>query len=198
MTLATNPYGMPPGTVLLGSRLLRPLFLRLLFLFSACLVPPVMAETGGKVLDHYHNPALQTYAGGQPSPDQLRALAEAGVQHVINLRPRAEQGGFDEADAVTAAGMQYHHLPIAGGRDINFDNAAKLDRLLSQTADQTVLLHCASGNRVGALIALRASMAGVENEAAIAEGKRWGLTGLESLVRQRLGAAEAAGEASEQ
>lgn len=192
MTLASRPPRAHPATLLLPA----------LLALWACFSLPAMAEdavdTNTEVLGTFHNPARQTYSGGQPSPGQLGALADAGVQHVINLRPQAEQGGFDEAGALAAAGMQYHHLPIAGGKDINFANAARLDRLLSETANQTVLLHCASGNRVGALIALRASMAGVEKEAAIAEGKRWGLTGLEPLVRQRLGAADAADEAPEQ
>jgi protein tyrosine phosphatase (PTP) superfamily phosphohydrolase (DUF442 family) len=62
--------------------------------------------------------------------------------------------------------------------------------LLAETlrliGDEPVLLHCASGNRVGALIALGTRLKGAETEAAIAKGKQWGLTGLEPIVRGKL------------
>src|SRR5690606_38327465 len=49
------------------------------------------------------------------------------------------------------------------------------------------LVHCASGNRVGALAALRAAwLQGADEEAAIAEGRRWGLRSLETEVRSSL------------
>lgn len=152
------------------------------------------APTTASFLNDYRHPAPGTYAGGQPSAGDIRALAAAGPGHIINLRPAAEPGGFDEAAVAAAAGLGYHNLPIAGGGDINFANAAKLDALLAETDGETRLLHCASGNRVGALMALRASMAGLDDEAAIIEGRRWGLTGLESVVRQRLSDARSAGQ----
>ena len=126
------------------------------------------------------------YVGGQPSADDLQRLAESGVRYVINLRPAAEQTGYDESAAVQAEGMEYHNLPVAGAADISFANAQALDALLAEIGDEPVLLHCASGNRVGALMALRAAMQGQDDEAAIAEGRRWGMTRLEPLVRQRL------------
>lgn len=130
--------------------------------------------------------AANRYVGGQPSADDLQRLAASGVRHVINLRPAAEHTGYDESAAVAAEGMQYHNLPVAGAADISFANAQALDALLADIGDEPVLLHCASGNRVGALMALRAAMQGQDDEAAIAEGRRWGMTRLEPLVRQRL------------
>ena len=50
----------------------------------------------------------------------------------------------------------------------------------------TTLVHCASGNRVGALIALQHGLESGDVDAAIAEGKRWGLTRLEPVVRNAL------------
>lgn len=131
-------------------------------------------------------PAENRYVGGQPSAADLQRLAASGVRHVINLRPAAEQAGYDESAAVTAEGMQYHNLPVAGAADISFANAQALDALLADIGDEPVLLHCASGNRVGALMALRAAMQGQDEESAIAEGRRWGMTRLEPVVRQRL------------
>jgi len=62
-----------------------------------------------------------------------------------------------------------------------------LDELIA-AANGPVLIHCGSGNRVGALLALRESLAGADDEAAIEYGKEGGLTGLEDRVRDVLGA----------
>jgi len=49
-----------------------------------------------------------------------------------------------------------------------------------------VLVHCGSGNRVGALLALRASLDGADDEKALALGREGGLSSLEGVVRERL------------
>ncbi|MNN82154.1 hypothetical protein D3C81_1990580 [compost metagenome] len=49
-----------------------------------------------------------------------------------------------------------------------------------------MLLHCASGNRVGALLALLAHERGLDEEAAIAEGRAAGLGSLEPTVRAQI------------
>jgi len=127
-----------------------------------------------------------TYVSGQPSPEQLQAAAAAGIKHVINLRPKAEMK-WDEAGAVAALGMQYHFIPVAGAADVNTSNAATLQLALQALRGERVLLHCASGNRVGALVALQAGLDRPgEVEAAIAKGRNWGLTRLEAVVRQQL------------
>lgn len=134
----------------------------------------------------FESPAANRYAGGQPSAAALLELRDAGVRHVINLRTDAEPQAYDEAAQVTALGMTYHHLPVAGAAGVNVENAQALDALLAGLGDEPLLLHCASGNRVGALMALRAALHGSSTEAAIAEGYRWGLRSLTPVVRQRL------------
>ena len=59
-------------------------------------------------------PSALIMVGGQPNSYHLTALAEAGVKHVINLRPQAEFPDFDEAQLAGATGMEYHLLPIDG------------------------------------------------------------------------------------
>lgn len=142
-----------------------------------------LADTG---IEHLRQAAPQRYVSPQPSDSQFEALAEAGVGHIINLRPRSEQDDFDEAERVRSLGMQYHHLAVAGKADISFANARKLDTLLQQVGEAPTLLHCATGNRVGALIALRASLQGAALEEAVAQGQAWGLSSLEPVVRERL------------
>ena len=117
----------------------------------------------------------------------VRRLREAGIRHVINLRPTEENPQFDEAREVLEQGLVYHYIPIRGGQSLTSENARELDRLLEQIGNEPTLIHCSSGNRVGALIAVReAWIKGRSADAAIAEGKNWGLTKLESTVRDLL------------
>lgn len=132
-------------------------------------------------------PAANTLSSGQPTEEQLRILAQAGVKHIVNLRTASEQD-WDEAAFVKSLGMEYHSIPVARTGGITSANAQSLSQLLERI-DQPALVHCGSGNRVGALMAVSAAQSrGLDIDAAVAEGQRWGLTGLESTVREVLAA----------
>ena len=146
-----------------------------------------MQKAGGAtVLEGLANPADGIRSGGRISAADLPALDAAGVRHVIDLTPDDETPDFDEAATVRAAGMRYDNLPIRGAGDLTRENVVAFDRLI-EGIDRPALVQCGSGNRVGALAALRAAwLDGADDEAAVAEGKRWGLRGLEGEVRERL------------
>jgi uncharacterized protein (TIGR01244 family) len=130
-------------------------------------------------------PGLLT--GGQPSPSDWAALKAQGVTMVVNLRPDAEMAGRNEAAEVAAAGMAYVGIPVAGADAIDADNARRLWTLLKVNG-APVFVHCASGNRAGALLALGAAQSGgMTPEAALEFGRQAGLAGLEPVVRERLG-----------
>lgn len=129
--------------------------------------------------------ANNVYAGGQPSEGQLKALKAAGVRHIITLRPDKEIN-WDEGALVESLGMQYHSFPIAGAGDLNNDKAAEMNTLLKSLGGEKTLIHCASSNRIGALVALHQVEQGVELETAMAEGRRWGMTKLEKVVRNKI------------
>ncbi len=62
-----------------------------------------------------------------------------------------------------------------------------LDKVLLEHKDKNVLVHCASGNRVGALFALRAAwLDGKEKDLALKIGRERGLTSLEKTVSEML------------
>ena len=127
-------------------------------------------------------------AGGQPSQAQLEQAAKNGLKWVIDLRPAREDHGFDEPAIAPGQGLTYVSLPIGGPDDLTLANARKLDELLSQAGDASVLVHCASGNRVGALIALRAAwLQDQSTENALARGREWGLTKMQPMVAKLLG-----------
>jgi uncharacterized protein (TIGR01244 family) len=122
---------------------------------------------------------------GQPNAEALRIAADAGYAAVIDLRGTDEDRGLDEKATVEALGMDYVSLPIADKGAINYANAEELDKLLAEFAGP-VLLHCGSGNRVGALVALRQKLHGASAEDALEKGRVAGLTSLEGVVRERL------------
>ncbi len=146
-------------------------------------------QTGLTRLPDVRFPAPDRIAAGALHADDIALLREAGVREVINLRAPEETPGFDEAAAVRGAGIAYHDLPIRGAADLTRANVMRFDRLLDRAGDNPTLVHCASSNRVGAMIALRAALVeGQSAEAALTEGRRWGLKGLEPAVRQRIDA----------
>lgn len=124
-------------------------------------------------------------SAGQPDEAALEVFADAGYAAIIDLRGPEEDRGFDQKTVIEELGMYYVLLPIVGPDAVNFENAGKLDDLLAQF-DAPVLVHCKSGNRVGGLMALRASLNGADAEEAIEHGKDAGLTRLEDVVRERL------------
>jgi protein tyrosine phosphatase (PTP) superfamily phosphohydrolase (DUF442 family) len=67
----------------------------------------------------------------------------------------------------------------------------KFDQLLKDSAKEDVLVHCASGNRVGAMLALRARwIEGKSAEEALAIGKAAGMTGMTDAVKAKLETAD--------
>lgn len=124
-------------------------------------------------------------ASGQPDSEAFKGFAKNGYKAVIDLRGRDEKRGLDEPRVVEELGMTYIPLPIEGADSISYDNAILLKSLID-AQQGPVLVHCASGNRVGALLALIESLDGADDSAALEAGKNGGLTGLEATVRQRL------------
>ncbi len=120
---------------------------------------------------------------GQPSEADLTAARDSGVRTVVSLCTAGECK-YDEAETVRRLGMNYVNIPVKVPDSVNEDNARLLDAILEVGP---TLLHCSTGNRGAALLALRAfHIAGLDPEEALAAGRRAGLTQLEPLVRERL------------
>ena len=148
---------------------------------------PLKVDLNLVVADGSVRPAGGMTTSGQPDEAAMRVFADSGYAAVIDLRAPDEDRGIDEKVVVEGLGMSYVPLPIVRS-DITYEKAAALDELLS-SYDEPVLVHCGSANRVGALLALRASANGADDEAAIQAGRRAGLTSaeLEALVREEIG-----------
>ena len=136
-------------------------------------------------IPNHTQPTDRVHSGGQPSEDQIRAFKDAGVDLVINMRPEEEME-FDEQALVHELGMRYLHLPIAGPPDLGEAAQAELAKALEDPKGD-VVMHCASGNRCGALYALMSRhIHGKEPEEALEAGRAAGLTKLEPYVRSVL------------
>lgn len=129
-------------------------------------------------------PATGLCTGGRPRPEHLQAARDKGVRTVINLCPDTEAVDYDEATLVRGLGMRYVTIPVAGPTDLTLENARKLAAALADSgAGHPVLLHCASGNRVGALMAVKARFVdGLGADEALALGRSTGLKALEPFV----------------
>jgi protein tyrosine phosphatase (PTP) superfamily phosphohydrolase (DUF442 family) len=122
-----------------------------------------------------------------PGKPPFQALAGAGVRTVIDLRSDPEVPP-ETHSASEAAGIAYERVPVEGDADLELASARALDALLDDPRRYPVAIVCSSGNRVGALLAVRAFwLDGSKPESALALGRAAGLTRLEPSVRLLLG-----------
>ena len=132
-------------------------------------------------------PMPNVFSAGQPSVDDWSTIAANGITTVIDLRPDAERPGRDEAAEVAAAGLAYRQIPVAGPQDLTPEAAQALWQAI-EAAPGKVLVHCASGNRAGALLAIAAAReGGIAPEQALELGREAGMTSTEPRVREVLG-----------
>ncbi len=149
--------------------------------------PPVAAENPLIAVYNARVPVDGVLTGGQPSEEEIERVARAGYRTVVNLRTEGERGTWDEEPVVTDLGMRYISIPVAGVDDINVENARKLAEAVSDPDLRPLFVHCGSGNRIGALFAMKAfHLDGEDAETALAIGRSAGLTRLEPVVAERL------------
>ncbi len=156
-------------------------------------VPPPAATAGAAeevlTLPNEAKPYHGLVTAGQPTNEQFLKLKAAGYTAVINLRAADEPGYWDEKETATRNGILYTHIPVTGPDDLTRENV----RLMADTMEQPmakngkVLLHCGSGNRAGAFVALKAGwLDGRSVDDAIELGQDAGLGSLEEAVREKL------------
>lgn len=138
-------------------------------------------------------PAEGLITGGQLSQDQVTALMAMGYSTFVSLRPADEgdDSGWEETFMAEGEGT-FVRIPVASAADLTAENAALLAGALETgQADGGTVVYCKSGNRVGALLALKAAwIDGVDAETAMAFGRDAGVTRLEPAVMKALGLSE--------
>lgn len=119
--------------------------------------------------------------GGQPTPEQLAALAKSGNAIVVDMRESMEPRGFDEPAMVRELGMEYTLIPV-GPYTMSDTTLQTLRSTLAGAGERPVFVHCGSGNRVGgALIPVLMLDQGMEEEDAVDAAMRVGLRSAELM-----------------
>jgi len=96
-----------------------------------------------KVSDEYS-------AGGQPTPETLKQLADEGYKSVVNLRALDEVGALaDEQQQAQAVGLEYVNVPLKPSQTNDNSTAKVLSEL--QQLPTPVYFHCGAGGRASAL-----------------------------------------------
>ena len=125
----------------------------------------------------------QVWTGGQPWPEHLSKLKDAGIKVVINLRSQAEnQGGREEAK-VKELGMSYFNIPVdpQAPDELDADDFLKLTD--EQLKNGPVFIHCAVATRVGAFWMIRRVVRdNWEFNKALEEANRIGLNNNARLI----------------
>lgn len=112
--------------------------------------------------------------GGTPAPETLTEAASRGIKAVVDLRT-PEEGTAEEEKKVVENGMSYFNVPITG-ENLDVERVNRLAQILEDPSNRPVLVHCNSGNRVGAVWALYAFYnKEMDPAAALGEGIRAGL-----------------------
>lgn len=112
---------------------------------------------------------------GQPTRADFEEARKQGFKTVVNYRKPGEFADFDEKALVESLGMNYISLPWHGEAELT-DAIFTEGRKSLRDAQQPLLVHCATANRVGAIwLAYRVLDKGVAFDAALAEAKAIGL-----------------------
>ena len=89
---------------------------------------------------------------GQPTEEQLPALQQLGVTHIINLGMHDHERALpDEQASVTQLGIEYVHIPVAFDNP-TMDSFDKFCEAISDIGDTSVHVHCIANLRVTAFL----------------------------------------------
>lgn len=142
-------------------------------------------DTMPDIVNNYGQAAPYVATGGVLAQGAMAELPELGFNSVVSLLTEDENA--QEAEEADAAGLAFTRIGVS----TTAPTRAQVERFAGVMADASqypVLVHCGSGNRVGAIWALYRAQQGVPAEIAIQEGRAVGLKpSREGAVRERLG-----------
>jgi len=107
-----------------------------------------------KDIYHYQYLDENLSSSGMPTTGQMKEVAEAGVQLVINLAPHDVSKAIpDEAGLVNSLGMEYINIPVTW----RAPEAEALTRFMDEMdahAGKRILVHCEANYRASAFVML--------------------------------------------
>jgi len=93
-------------------------------------------------------------SSGMPTAEQMKEVADEGVQVVINLALRTSPGALPNEDSVVESlGMKYIHIPV----EWNSPTKQNLDDFFAAMDDhkqEKVLVHCQANYRASSFVML--------------------------------------------
>ncbi len=93
-------------------------------------------------------------SSGMPKAEQMNAIAQAGVQAVVNLATERSEGVLqNEQELVQTRGMQYIHIPVEWDRPTR-QNLDDFMNAMDAHIDDNVLVHCQANFRATGFVTL--------------------------------------------
>ncbi len=122
---------------------------------------------------NYNRTTDQIATGGYLFEGGEEELKDNGFVTILDLRT-PQEGTADEKIRVEKIGMKYVNIPIYGG-SISDKQIKQFTEIIDKS-EKPLLVHCGSGNRVGALLSLYNIKKGVPNNIAYKIGRASGMS----------------------
>jgi protein tyrosine phosphatase (PTP) superfamily phosphohydrolase (DUF442 family) len=105
-----------------------------------------------KDIYHYQFLSETLSSSGMPTIEQMKNVAEAGVQLVINLAPHDVPNAIpDEGELVQRLGMEYVNIPVIW-RAPERDSLQQFMDTMDAHAGKKILVHCEANYRASAFV----------------------------------------------
>jgi uncharacterized protein (TIGR01244 family) len=103
---------------------------------------------------NYRRLTEEIATAGQPSEEELAAVARVGFEVVVNLALHdAEYSLPDERQTVESLGLSYVHIPVVWERPLSSD-LERFFKAMDKLAGRKLFIHCAANKRVSVFMAL--------------------------------------------
>lgn len=122
--------------------------------FLAAAAIAAAADPSVSQIEKYFSVNERVATAAQPTIPQLAAVREEGFRTVINLREPSEYDAEAERAAALELGLRYVSIPVKTADPKPEQVEAFLDAT-DDASNYPVLIHCGSGNRVGAFWMIR-------------------------------------------
>lgn len=93
-------------------------------------------------------------SSGMPTAEQMKEVAEAGTQVVINLAPAIVKDALPNEDSlVKSLGMEYVHIPVEWNKPTK-QNLEDFFAAMDEHQGEKVLVHCQANYRASSFVML--------------------------------------------
>lgn len=93
-------------------------------------------------------------SSGMPTAEQMKEVAEAGTQVVINLAPAIVKDALPNEDSlVKSLGMEYVHIPVEWNKPTK-QNLEDFFAAMDERQGEKVLVHCQANYRASSFVML--------------------------------------------